>query len=516
MISFAAANRLHDLSQRCIVNYHHVENPRFRRYCQEARHFLALVGDAALDDEWLDLTRTLKRYRFDHAAAPLAFNDPEAAPRLGPDALRRAVALTKVTYPHLADPMGSTIDLLLALSVSGDNPLLGPFESLVRSSDAGNTALMLAESRLVEPTRVALASHSWARGLDVVTAAAVRGPQRYERLILIGNAQWFPDHVFSAPRVAEIDMITYAWLSGKWYPAPAFLATGADISVPRVVPNTTIYESDGADHGSNDADTDSDDIGPGLDWASIERRWASSKAETSETADLVEARLYSLDGGEAVFLDATGRETIMTIDLGADDRSRVRQVVTREVVPGMYIVLRTNDHGNYVVAVADRLLGDRRDAYRAAQARWKQMLRDHVLPHGLLKTSVDLLDLGSERAEEVNVRYWMSARNIGTRDRCDFAAIMALIGLGGETDWYWQITRALRGAHLRAGATIRKRLLSLVRAADALELERRGRLVFELPEAEGGRLTAFRVEGRSASMVLIQASRIERPFRRED
>ncbi len=233
MISFAAANRLHDLSQRCIVNYHHVENPRFRRYCQEARQFLALVGDAALDDEWLDLTRTLKRYRFDHAAAPLAFDDPEVRSRLEPAALRQAVALAKVTYPHLTDLMGSTIDLLLALLACGDSPLLGPVESLVLSSDAENMAIMLAESRLVEPTRMALALHSWARGLDVITAAAARGPQRYERLILVGNAQWFPDHVFSAPRVAAIDVVTYAWLSGKWYPEPAFLATGTDISVPR-------------------------------------------------------------------------------------------------------------------------------------------------------------------------------------------------------------------------------------------------------------------------------------------
>lgn len=509
MISFATADRLHQLGQRCALGYHQVEYFPFRRFCQWTRHLLRLLAESTTDEEWLDVARALRRYRFDLSAAPIAFDEPSVAPRLGPAVLQQRIDVAKLAYPGLAARLGATVDALLDLCQRHDNPLLDCIEAVIARGDTDTTALVVADSRLVAPSRLTLAARPTTRGLDVLAAAGIRGSTNHDRFILIGPTRWFPDHVFSAPRVDTIEVIAYAWQNTRWRPAPTFLAPY--IGAPRPLPMPT-------DDSGPEGEDDLDDVGPGLDWAALERQWAGTSAESDEAIahDLIEARLYALDGGQAVFLDATGRETTLVIDLEVDERARVRQVAEREITAGMFVMLRTDEHGDYVIPVADHLLGDRRDSYRAAQARWKARLRDHARHHGLTETCIQLLDLGAERADEGNLRFWMSARNIGTRDERDFVAIMKLVGLEDEANRYWQITRVLRRAHSRAGALIRKRLVARVREADPAVLEHQGRIDFELPEAGGGRLSAFRVEGRSATTVLVPAARVERPFAWED
>jgi len=508
LISFAEADRLYVSRQHRALAYHRARHADFERFCQATGHILHAIGEAAMDDEWLRLVRTLRRYRFDHLAAPLAFSDPASMPHFGVDHLRQSVALATVAHPHLTEQLRTTMDLLLTLWERDDNPLLDRVEILTASRGGMSMALVLAESRLVEPVKEVLARQAWANDLDVVTPAMLRGPRCHDHLVVLGPARWFPDYVFAAPRADDIDMITFAWMAGTWRSSPAFLATDTDLA------SSSRDEWD--EGGPTIRERDSDDIIPDLDRDLVEYGRSSTRVEDIEDIDMIEARLYSLDGGEAVFLDATGGETTLIIDPRAEERSRVRQGAERDIVPGMYVVLRTNDVGDHVVEVADRILGDRRDAYRTAQARWKEGLRARVREHKLEDTCLELLCLGAARAEETNVRHWMSPRNIGTRERSDFAGIMTLIGMADETERYWKITRALRSAHLRAGVIIRKKLVALVRDADPAEFERQGRLSFALPESNGGRLTAYRVEGRSAGTIRVPASRIERAFRRED
>jgi hypothetical protein len=167
------------------------------------------------------------------------------------------------------------------------------------------------------------------------------------------------------------------------------------------------------------------------------------------------------------------------------------------------------------VPVADKILGHLAAGYRAQHTRWKNALRDRVRQEGLEATSRRLIAAGSAIGEPWNLRNWISERNIAPQDKSDFAAIAQLVGMTDQVDDLWRITLAIRRAHVRAGAAIRRQLIEKVRAADQAELEERGRLDFELPDIEGGRLTAFRVEGRSSSTRLVPSSRLERQFMAE-
>ncbi len=496
VISLAEADTLHRLSRTRALTYHEVAHPLFREFSQRSRDLLRSLGETADDPEWADFLRAMRRFRFEACVAPLPFADPAFAPRLDEPMLRRFVAFATRAFPRFAADTGRLVDLLLALRASADNPLLATIVSIVAPTGTVDTAILLPESRFVEPVRALLRRPGGIGGLEVIAPAATRGESIYRRLIAIGAARWFPDHVFSASRAEHVDVVSYAWLPARWRPAPSFLAGAECPPPPRA---------------------EDDEIAPSFDWVPLERRLAGADhhGPVGDPHDQIEARLYLLEGGHAVFLDASGRRANMIVDLEAEERDRVRQVADAAIEPGMFVVLRTDSGGDYIAPVADRLMGEKAAPYRAAQRRWKERLRDEVRRYGLSIVCAHLSALGAGIADETNVRNWMSDRNIAPRDERDFKAIARFVGLGGEADRLFTIARTVRAAHYYAGTKIRGWLIERVRVADAAELERNGRLDFALPEVEGGRLTAFRLERRSDHTTRLSASRIERVFGQE-
>jgi hypothetical protein len=145
------------------------------------------------------------------------------------------------------------------------------------------------------------------------------------------------------------------------------------------------------------------------------------------------------------------------------------------------------------------------------QEHWKGLLRRAVSTKGLLAVSIELLDYESRRANETNVRNWMSSRSIRPQDDEDFRAIMRLIGLEGKEQEYQDAAEQIESAHKKAGFYIREQLLTQVEKANLKELHKRGFLDFELPEADGGSLTAFRIEHISPEIFSIPISRTGHP-----
>jgi len=77
-------------------------------------------------------------------------------------------------------------------------------------------------------------------------------------------------------------------------------------------------------------------------------------------------------------------------------------------------------------------MGNEAEGARMMQGLWKTRLREAARLSSLLGLSLKLIDLGSGRANEVNVRNWMLYKSIKTWEYNDFAAIMQLVGLGGD------------------------------------------------------------------------------------
>ena len=102
----------------------------------------------------------------------------------------------------------------------------------------------------------------------------------------------------------------------------------------------------------------------------------------------------------------------------------------------------------------------------------------------------------------------MSDRNIGTRRESDFRALMRLLGLEARFEDYWRAVRTLRAAHRRAGMQIRRALIGRIGSIDVDDLWTHGRVDIELPDSEGGKLTAFRIDGIAPDTSWIPATQI--------
>lgn len=510
-ISLATADALHRLAQTRTIRYYLVDDPLFRRFWAKACQLERAAAEAGEDDILRTLLRQTRRVRYELSSSPLLFSDPVIA--RGLSGQERADLLNRISqaYPSLAAEANELVALTEELFRSDTNPLLDRVELL--DARNGSSALVIRKSRLLEAVEVTTRTRAATSRLQVVDPESLHGATIWDRLILVGPVPWFPDYVFSAPRANEIHVISFRWLGSRWRPHATFITLGQPPPV---------------DDRSTSGELDTTEVGnwPDVDWQGITERALGDESDEAARAqqDLVEARLFTLNAGLAVFLEVTKGSTSLVIDPREEDEmSRVRRVISDEIAPGTFLLLRTEGGGDYIVPLADQILGDRAKACRAAQRHWKERLRDAVAGSSeegvnlrLLDVSLRLSELGSKRADEANVRHWISARNIVTRDKGDFKAIMDLIGLGSEVDQYWALMRQIRAAHLQAGRRIRRLLIERVRTVDLSELEQRGRLDVVLPEEEGGCLTALLVEGRSPARTFLPASREGRVFERED
>ena len=221
-----------------------------------------------------------------------------------------------------------------------------------------------------------------------------------------------------------------------------------------------------------------------------------------------------LEGEHAVFLEAADGASVLSIDLDADETTeRIARIGTNEVRTGTFLLLRTSGSGDYIVTEADRhFLLSRATALRRAQRRWKELLRKEVQVDGLLAVSIRLIDLGSNSADEINVRNYLSPRSIRTRSPEDFRAIMRLVALGDEWERYWEMMGEIDHAHRHAGQRIRKQLLRRLEQLDLNELERIGRMDITLPEMDAGGLAAFRAVDISPETQLVSTHQLGHPF----
>jgi hypothetical protein len=497
-------DRLYQLAAAGNVQYRLVEHDLFERFSALSRRFRRELRDAEVvdDEHWTDFLWTLQRYRVDHSIAPLPFDDESVAERLNARELKSWAAQSRSAYPEFYTRTSELIELLGELRSCPDNPLLDQLSTLEVGA-RGSKALFVRDSRLFLRVQ-AVIERRFGRGrIAPVGIPDLRSPIARELLYVLGPVSWTPEFVFSAPRAALIQVISFRWQRERWTSRPAFRggrsaarSVGSGREVPESVP-----------------EAEREDPWPEIDWSSVERsanRTLPTDAD-ADANDLISARLILLDGGYGVFLDADDGSTVLTLDVSRTFASRVERVPLRAIEPGMFVLLRTEGGGDYIIPIADQILGPDAEPLRTAQKEWKGLLRQRVRRRGLAAVCADLIENGSQRADEQNVRNWMSLRSIRTQDKADFDAIMVLVGLRLQADNYWKKMGRIRAAHRAAGFEIRRRLLEQVGLAAAGDLSK-GRIDFELPGVDGGRLSAFRVEDIAATLRSVPSFQLGRPF----
>ena len=505
-MSLETSNAVYLCSERAELELRSVQYPEFERFSFALRAFQRSLGEAYGDDYWREFLWPLRSYGFRLLAAPLPSGHPAAyAPDTVP-ALRRHLAACDLIYPDLAGPARRLLDLMDSLVQAGEGPLLDAVWELAceAAEERKTVALLVRDQRLAAASQAVFASEPDLGFVEVIVPAQLRGEDCYGQIIAAGSDNLFPEHVFSSPRAPAVCLIHYHWISSGSEIEP--LLRGSAGAVRTWAANRS---TSGPAHKD---DLPAEEFVPVFDW---ERAMARARrgGPAGLASEQVGARLSLLEGGWAVFLDAGDGATVQAVDLEEERALQLKRVSVNRIEQGMFVILRTEGGGDYVVPLADRILGEAAGRMRELQEDWKERLRQAVHSRGLSPAAAQLRRYGAQKASEQNVRNWMSARNIKPALREDFGAIMRLVGLEERAEEYWRAMETITQAHMKAGYHIRKLLLRAVLAADPGELEKNGRKDFNLVEAVGAVLTAFRVEDISREAVMVLPSRIGVPFK---
>jgi len=505
-------NKLYQFAKDCRIYKHLVHQAAFRGFCTAMRDLENSLGEQVEDPYWQGLLRELKHFRFIHYAAPVPIN-------YRADELLRFLEDQKkdcqLFFPSFFPRLQGVIDHVSDLVAVPGNPLLEKILELMTPVDFLKTAILLKEAYLIPVVDEVLGSLLTLKQVELVNRHQLRGVQGYQKLFVIGPHYWFPDYSFRAPRAEEVHYIRYSWIADTWEVQPVFIRPSHSRNTNEGIPSLARV-GDTAREGTGE-DQEQAEI-PEINWQRLSTKVMRATPD-DRAQEIVPSRLYLLASNHAVFLEASEHARVLALDLetgGEDDdeeeTQQIRRIPVAKLQPGIFLLLRTEGGGDYIVPIADKILGEDAAQLRQAQEQWKTRLRREVEKKELLDVCIALLDLGgSKHVSEINLRYWMSSKCIRPQDDRDFRAILKLVGLADKEAFYCDVTDRIESAHRRAGFYIRKLLIRQVATADLHEIHKKGYMEFELPGLDGGSLTAFRIEGISPTITSLSASRIGRP-----
>jgi hypothetical protein len=475
-----------------IVQYR-AKHPLFRTFYYKVVQLERDLGDSAQHEYWRTFLRNIKLHRFDLCAAPLPlqWNSARVA-----TAAREHLHNSGLIYPESRQLAMEVVDLITEMAGVDANPLLEQVKHLILEASGPQVTWLVKEPRLVAPTEEVLTRQFPDRKIEVITAHQLVDADCFKVLFVSGPLRWFPPHVVTAPRTTNFYAVSFEWTTGTWNSPEAF-------ALPTAGAASRSIQVEGV---STDEEEEPEEPLPEMDWEAVAAtfgNYGSLRPYQGGDEEIIEVRLLALAGGHAVFLPLSG--SVMAVNLEdveeaidredeGDDTIDVSKVQARHITPGAFILLRTSGSGDYLVPVANRILGEQATRVREQQKTWKDGLRHSKKVRGLRRTIRLLEANGSRKANEINVQNWMSVDSIRPNHFEDFLAIMRLIGMEAEAQQFWHDAGLIRRAHVRAGHHIRRLLMQEVLAASRKHLYERGMVGFELAEADGGSLTAFRIE----------------------
>ncbi|TWT06139.1 hypothetical protein [Reyranella sp. CPCC 100927] len=495
-------NQLYDFVAANNLKFVAAESTDIAQYCAALREIQKALVANSQDDLLIELNGLASRFRYRLLSAPLPLNHPALISAESALRLRRSAQQIGRHYQELLRASEALVEAFFAIRSKGTNPLWDALEPLL-DRQWHDAAFVLRPAQLVQPVQDLC--DSLINGLKVLTETQLRHWETFQELYVFGAMRWYDGFVFSAPRAPNIVMIRYSILRDGPPKEIEFLKPIGPAARPIFSPTASPTPDFKA------PSLEAEEALSVIDAKSLINRVTASLARDADEGDDVQVKLLFLYQGLAVFAPVTENSSELVIDLGAESIELVHRVRTIELEPGMAVLVRTEGGGDYIAPAADRILGDQKLTLRCAQRAWKEKLRDLVLRLGLPRVTEMLMATGSRIANDQNVRNWTSARSIRTLNREDFDAIFKLIGASSDAERNWRLMGVIQGAHQRAGALIRRRLLEHVRNSDLSKLQREGRMDFTLPGSlGGGGITAVRISSISPDVARAPWSAVHR------
>jgi hypothetical protein len=514
--------RLYALSERSQAFRYPLEHGDFESFSLTLNELLRSLGEEAQGDFWKPLTDALRNFRYLASATPLPFGHSSFMNKEDKLRLQKRFELCLRYSPASQDKLLALQTLLERLLVSADNPYLAKLETLVPAHNARSWKLLIKNTRLKGAVQQTLWEHPALAGLEVIDTRSLCDTKPFKGLIVCGSSLWFPHHVLDAPRAEQTHVMHYRWLRDQERRTATFDTLHDNNFLPKTIrvfaeprPQQNTLQKEAPQELEPQASTPSitlppEVILPTVDWAKLTGSQTQRSANSSEN---VEAYLYLLEDDHAVYLKADDDASVTAFDPSTRDAERLR---AQHLESGMFVLLRTEGADDYVVEIANSLMGEHAAAARQLQAAWKKRVRDMKWRHSVEHMCHLLKRYGSTKANPANLQNWVAERTIGPKDVKDLNAIMMLIDWYEKRDEVWQTMTAIRNAHKRAGGYIREQLLKQLKDARIVELDKTGRLDITLPNTTAGKLSLFRVLAKAPEKVSVAYYHTSKPFSLEE
>ncbi|AQS59527.1 hypothetical protein [Desulforamulus ferrireducens] len=509
MFDMYDANLVYECAGNTQINWYLISHNEFTKYCISLNLFKKQIYlDANADDEYLaDIIRELNVYRYNIYSLPIPFNDTNVISEEKIRFLSKKLKKCKLLFPNYEEIAVNLFERLKYLSNCNENPILDFMNENYKGIKLNNTAILLKEPNKFNRF---ILKNSQFNSVRILGSSDLKGVNCYDRIIVIGPINWFPEYVFNASRAKEIDIITFSCVKCYIKDEPSFI--GYTPTNPIKINKREIL----LDNAIKDEDMIEPEeilLEPKMNWFDISNENISNEVQVNGM-DRIEAIQVLLEGNYAVFLDSSESAKSLIIDF-KDNTNKSKtsidivKLTNKSIEPGTFILLRTSGGGDYVIEIADRFMGENASKFRRIQSQWKMEFLNIIENKGVQEISKTLRALGSSIATEINVRNWASEKNISPRNFKDFLAIMKLIGKSEESaKKIWENCKRIEQSHRHAGHYIRKLLIRKVYNTNLSELKSLGRMDFELDEVDGGKMSAFRVIDIAPNQYTVPLSRV--------
>jgi len=508
------------------IKVHEVYDKQTYQFSTALKKFQARLHASEQTEIWKNFTGSLKRYRYLISVSPLPPNSTVFDTSSMHKNLSSFLQLQKSGSDNSSQIIIAADNLLSMfqnLCRESTNKLDEKFRSLIRDkSSSYNLAISLLEHNLVKPLKKYFDEIYPNNSFDVISIHELKRITSFKKIILFGAPAWLENKgysfLFSAPRSSTLDLITYSWVKSTVNKESAFDCAKSDSKILNAEKSKIEFERD--KHADVLDIEDADLYLPVPDLSYLKRYLiqSTSAQNNDDIEETVNARIVILAGNKAVFIEAEKDSKSFVLNLheedfdrnepqhnieeddeDEDDNNESSEMLGRyfndDLQEGMFILLRTGGGGDFIVPVADVILGDMKNRCREMQREWKDKLKNKINEHRIEKVQKMIISAGGTNVHFATIRNWANERNIRPGTEQNFKALLRMLNIEDEFDQYNKNAETILAAHKKAGMYIRRLLIQQIKKSDMKNLLEEGVMIFNLPDIDSSAsMTAYRIE----------------------
>jgi hypothetical protein len=516
---------------------HRVPWPELRDYHLLLKSFEKSLEEHGLVEEWATFRAYGRRIRFLLSTTPISPPGLVAAMAKWKTGPRPELARLRASAPPAIQELFDLLDLAFkSLQSNSESPLWKTaLETMLETSigqELSSIAVLMPDSRLLsalEELFSAAACHSQLN-FSFVRAADLKHEITYDQLIVFGPTRRLHgdglDSVLKCPRanaptlftpdIYQAEVPSFYELAGSphlWTASrsPTVLAAMKE-------PVIILHQLHEADSGQ--VQTPRRDIEENDDWLEllplprIDYRPFNDSGEVSRD-DAVFAKQFYLSADQIVYLAEDGSVYRLTEEakpgMGQPVCENVEHIEVIEVGVGDILLFAEEGGGRMIQQVANQILGSTSAHFRSLQELWKSAYTANLKAVGDARIVKRLEELGAKAVTLGMVRNWRRELNIGPGSWRNFEALLKFCGLHDHREEIFNATRAIRSAHIQAGAQLAARLREKMVGHSLGQLHSEGMQVFGGSESVPTRKIAFFVVGISPDPLEVHSNDIAKP-----